>query len=70
ATPTGADLSGLCSGLGVAHEKVASLGELQAAMAAEATGIRVIEVPVDPTADAAARAGLRAAAHQGPAPLD
>ncbi|MGB3258723.1 MAG: 2-succinyl-5-enolpyruvyl-6-hydroxy-3-cyclohexene-1-carboxylic-acid synthase, partial [Ornithinimicrobium sp.] len=42
ATPTGADLSGLCSGLGVAHEKVASLGELQAAMAAEATGIRVI----------------------------
>ncbi|MGB3762630.1 MAG: thiamine pyrophosphate-dependent enzyme, partial [Ornithinimicrobium sp.] len=70
ATPTDADLAGLCSGMGVSHQKVTSLGELQAAMAEEADGIRVIEVPVHPTDDAAARDGLRAAAHQAPAPLD
>ncbi len=62
ATPTGADLAGLCAGVGVTHRRVGTLGELRTALTEPAQGITVIEVPIDPVGDAAAREGLRRAA--------
>lgn len=48
ATPTGADLAALCAGFGVPHRLVAAAG-LDAALAEDVVGIRVLEVPVDRT---------------------
>ncbi len=62
ATPTGANLAGLCAGVGVAHTLVDSLAGLRAELALAARGIRVIEVPIDPATDAAERERLRSAA--------
>ncbi len=46
ATPTGADLGGLCAGYGIAHRIVGS-SDLATALEESVTGIRVLEVPVD-----------------------
>lgn len=45
-TPTGADISALCAGYGVAHERVKP-AELAAALDHPPTGIEVIEVPLE-----------------------
>ena len=45
ATPTGADIGGLCSAMGVLHERVDVAG-LPDALSKGAEGIRVVEVPV------------------------
>ena len=45
ATPTGADIGGLCSAMGVPHERVDVAG-LPDALSKGAVGIRVVEVPV------------------------
>lgn len=52
ATPTGADLGRLCAGYGIAHERV-EVRDVAAVLDEPASGIRVVEVPVD-------RAGRRA----------
>ncbi len=46
ATPTGADIGALCAGYGVPHRMVEPK-DLAAALEEQATGIRVLEVPVD-----------------------
>ncbi|MEO6604828.1 MAG: thiamine pyrophosphate-binding protein [Aeromicrobium sp.] len=46
ATPTGADIGGLCAGYGIPHRTVAAQ-DLAAALDEQVTGIRVLEVPVD-----------------------
>ncbi|MDR7087880.1 2-succinyl-5-enolpyruvyl-6-hydroxy-3-cyclohexene-1-carboxylate synthase [Aeromicrobium panaciterrae] len=46
ATPTGADISALCAAYGVPHHTVGPK-DLAAALAEQATGMRVLEVPVD-----------------------
>ncbi|MCU1689380.1 MAG: menD [Jatrophihabitantaceae bacterium] len=46
-TPHGVDLRALCAASGTGHTAVASLGELEAALAEPTTGIRVIEVRTD-----------------------
>jgi 2-succinyl-5-enolpyruvyl-6-hydroxy-3-cyclohexene-1-carboxylate synthase len=57
-TPTGTDLAALCAAHGVAHQRVASARELRAAVAAQPSGLRVVEVPVDRGGHRAARAHL------------
>ncbi|MGC1208615.1 MAG: 2-succinyl-5-enolpyruvyl-6-hydroxy-3-cyclohexene-1-carboxylic-acid synthase [Ornithinimicrobium sp.] len=59
ATPTGANLAALCAGMKVAHVLVDTLADLRVALAEQASGIRVIEVPIDPATDTAARERLR-----------
>ena len=59
ATPTGANLAALCAGMKVAHDHVDTLADLRVALAEQASGIRVIEVPIDPATDTAARERLR-----------
>jgi len=46
-TPTGADLAALCRGYAVPHQLLPGIPELVEALAEPATGIRVLEVPVD-----------------------
>ncbi|GAA3524259.1 2-succinyl-5-enolpyruvyl-6-hydroxy-3-cyclohexene- 1-carboxylic-acid synthase [Aeromicrobium panaciterrae] len=66
ATPTGADIGSLCRGYGVPHRTV-SIAEVAAALDEPASGIRVLEVPVDRLGrqdlatriDAAVRAAVR-----------
>ena len=45
-TPHGTELGALCAAHHVAHERVATLDRLAAALAERTTGIRVLEVPV------------------------
>jgi 2-succinyl-5-enolpyruvyl-6-hydroxy-3-cyclohexene-1-carboxylate synthase len=45
ATPTGANIGGLCAAFGIAHERVDVAG-LSDVLAKTASGIRVVEVPV------------------------
>ncbi|MCE0486121.1 2-succinyl-5-enolpyruvyl-6-hydroxy-3-cyclohexene-1-carboxylic-acid synthase [Ornithinimicrobium sediminis] len=61
-TATGADLAALCRGYGVEHRLVPSTQTLLAALAEPVRGVRVLEVPLDPSAHRALRARLRAAA--------
>lgn len=61
-TSTGADLRALCAGMGVAHRRVSSVAEVASTLRAQASGLRVIEVTVDPTTDQAARRALTALA--------
>ena len=66
ATPTGAGIGQLCAGYGVEHRTVAAT-DLAAALGEQASGIRVLEVPVDrhgrqalaASIDAAVRAAVR-----------
>jgi 2-succinyl-5-enolpyruvyl-6-hydroxy-3-cyclohexene-1-carboxylate synthase len=64
ATPTGASIAGLCSGYGIPHRLVPPT-ELAAALDEPATGIRVLEVPLDrlvrPALTAAIDEAVRAA---------
>jgi len=46
ATPTGADISGLCLAFGITHNAVDTCGALAAALTEESTGIRVIEATI------------------------
>lgn len=66
-TSTGADLRALCAGMGVAHRRVSSAAEVASALRQQASGLRVIEVTVDPTTDQAARRALTALAAKGAA---
>ncbi|MGB3829069.1 MAG: 2-succinyl-5-enolpyruvyl-6-hydroxy-3-cyclohexene-1-carboxylic-acid synthase [Ornithinimicrobium sp.] len=61
-TPTGADLHSLCAGVGVAHQRVATLGDLTNALADPPRGIRVLEVRMDPATDRQVREALHAVA--------
>lgn len=63
-TPIGVDCEALCRGYGVAHQRVDTLDGLTTALAAPVSGIRVIEVVVDPIVDQQARDDLRTAAAQ------
>lgn len=61
-TPTGTDIAALCRAHGVAHQRMSTRNELEAAVADAPNGIRVLEVPVDRSGHREAHARLRAAA--------
>lgn len=46
-TPTHADLAAVCSGYGVSHRRLDGIPALIEALAGSATGLRVLEIPVD-----------------------
>ncbi len=66
-TSTGADLSALCAGMGVPHRLVSAAAEVGNALREQATGVRVIEVSIDPAIDQTARRALTALAADGAA---
>ena len=59
ATPTGANIGGLCAAFGIAHERVDAAG-LPDILAKPASGIRVVEVPVPRDARRQLSAGIAA----------
>jgi len=66
-TSTGADLSALCAGMGAAHRRVSSAVEVASTLREQTSGLRVIEVTIDPATDQAARTDLTALAASGAA---
>ena len=65
ATPTQARIGDLCAAHGVDHVEVDSLQGLASALGVSSTGLRVIEVHVDPSADVHARRSVSSAAVPG-----
>lgn len=62
ATPTGANIGGLCAAFGIAHERAAAAA-LPDVLAKPTTGIRVVEVPVPRDARRALSATVAAIVH-------
>jgi 2-succinyl-5-enolpyruvyl-6-hydroxy-3-cyclohexene-1-carboxylate synthase len=62
ATPTQTSIGMLCAAHGVPHVAVGSLDELRAVLRAPSTGLRVVEVPVDPVVDRRERSAWRSGA--------
>jgi 2-succinyl-5-enolpyruvyl-6-hydroxy-3-cyclohexene-1-carboxylate synthase len=62
ATPTATDLTALCRAHGVAHTRVATVGDLAAAVATPPDGLRVVEIATDRARHRADHSALRATA--------